>query len=224
MKLYSLIISAPFFGFFAHAIPIAPLFLRTSHPSSLSSLPTKAVANIINQNGINAQLVFTKQSEADPMHIQVLVHSGLKNAQYQYHVHVKPIPSGADCAAAGGHFAPNWANGKKLGAKGLPELESGDLSGKYGNLEGNEEGINDFSIEYDDRELKFSGDYSILGRSVVIHAPDGKRIACANIVEQKQQPQSTGTTVQNVMGTPTNYWTSLFQLMSNWFNPFRLNL
>jgi Cu/Zn superoxide dismutase len=117
------------------------------------------------------------------------------NNVFAYHVHVNPVALGDNaCASAGGHYDPFMANGTSglVNATDAPNplyhpapgnlstYEVGDLSGKWGILSTFDGSIAPRSFY--EHYLRLSGDYSILGRSVVIHdALTNVRIACGNI-------------------------------------------
>lgn len=56
-------------------------------------------------------------------------------------------------------------------------MQVGDLSGKYGSLE-SKQNIND---TFTDLYVPLFGEYSVVGRSIVIHKPTGARWVCATI-------------------------------------------
>ncbi len=108
---------------------------------------------------------------------------GLKPGLHGFHVHENGQCS-ADGASAGAHYNPFH---KKHGGPDSEERHVGDL----GNIEANDGGF----AHYDrvDKVISLDGPYSIVGRSIIIHAdPDdlttdpsgnsGKRIACGVIV------------------------------------------
>lgn len=110
---------------------------------------------------------------------------GLSPGKHGFHVHEHGDCSAADGSSAGGHFNPTK---KKHGGPDSFERHVGDL----GNLTANEFGF----AHYDrvDSVISLNGDYSIIGKSIVIHADEddlatdpsgnsGKRIACGEIVE-----------------------------------------
>ena len=75
--------------------------------------------------------------------------------------------------------------------------EMGDLSGKYGYLNGK----NMYSFTGKDMNVPLYGPHSSLGRSIVLHANDGKgsRLVCANI-EPKDATKLSG--VANFTANP----------------------
>lgn len=109
---------------------------------------------------------------------------GLEPGKHGFHVHEHGDCSAHDGSSAGGHFNPH--NTKHGG----PESEvrhAGDL----GNLEANEYGFAHYDRVFPD--LYLNGKYSIIGKSIVIHAGEddlvsnpsgnsGKRIGCGPIL------------------------------------------
>eukprot|EP00118_Oscarella_pearsei_P002760 m.11490 g.11490 ORF g.11490 m.11490 type:complete len:745 (+) comp23428_c0_seq1:1429-3663(+) len=100
-----------------------------------------------------------------------------------YHIHVYPVQNG-DCMTTGGHMNP-------FGIKGTPQngsadmYEVGDLSGIFGKFSGK----NHVVFQKFSSNLKLTGRFGVLGRSIVIHSDkDGSRWQCANIV-----PMAPGT-------------------------------
>lgn len=102
---------------------------------------------------------------------------------FPWHVHEFPFPHDAQedpCRAeiTGGHYDPlgkaSSENYTENCASDSTECEVGDLSGRLGRLD--MLGMAQFNDT-----VPLHGVYSIIGRSVVIHDPDGARLACANI-------------------------------------------
>ncbi len=109
---------------------------------------------------------------------------GLTPGKHGFHIHEHGDCSAADASSAGGHFNPT---GKKHGGPDSAERHAGDL----GNLEANEYGL----ARYDrlDTGLSITGENSIIGKSIMIHANEddlttdptgnsGKRIGCGEIL------------------------------------------
>lgn len=102
-----------------------------------------------------------------------------------YHVHVLPIKPGSaePCSNANirGHFNPlawNTSNSPAPGAGTVDQYEIGDMSGKFGTLNG----LNQSQAVYMDPDMPLTGPYSIVGRSLVIHySTNRSRMRCANI-------------------------------------------
>lgn len=150
-------------------------------------LEIKAVADF-NMNGVKGSITFRQSlasSSPTPVNITVqLQGAGLAGPGIPWHVHEFPLsfttPPSEQCSAAsvGGHFdpflkaqLPQYAN---KCASNAADCEVGDLSGRHGQLE--------VSASYEDRFISLTGRHSIVGRSVVIHRPDGTRWVCANIL------------------------------------------
>ncbi|XP_071361370.1 uncharacterized protein cusr [Trachinotus anak] len=101
-----------------------------------------------------------------------------------YHVHILPIKPGSEgpCSNANikGHFNPfawNISNSPAPGTGTVDMYEIGDISGKFGMLNG----LNQSEALYMDPNMPLTGPYSIVGRSLVIHHSNGSRIRCADI-------------------------------------------
>lgn len=148
--------------------------------------------------GISGEITFLNIPGTSMMKVEVNFW-GLMQSEgfgaYPYHVHTHPVGADGDCSVTGNHLDPFNA-GSKLPCNPLePELcETGDLSGKYGKISSAQ---NTASQQYIEPFLKFSPPrQSILGRSVVLHAPNSStRIACGNItsmlddtLDEKGQP------------------------------------
>ncbi|XP_078588437.1 uncharacterized protein LOC144869220 isoform X1 [Branchiostoma floridae x Branchiostoma japonicum] len=110
--------------------------------------------------------------------------TGLSNNADTYHVHKLPVPFGEDnpCSAASvaGHYNPFnvvIANSPASGSGTSDQYEIGDLSGKYGSMQGQ----TGFSETNEDGNLPLFGTYSSIGRSIVIHDNSGGRWHCANL-------------------------------------------
>ncbi|KXN74891.1 Cu,Zn superoxide dismutase-like protein, partial [Conidiobolus coronatus NRRL 28638] len=96
---------------------------------------------------------------------------------YNYHIHINPVTDG-NCTSTGGHYDPLTANKSPqveyvCNKDDTSTCEAGDLSGKHGPLK-----LTDGMANYVDSTFNLN---EIIGRSVVIHAPDKTRIACNNI-------------------------------------------
>lgn len=101
-----------------------------------------------------------------------------------YHVHILPILPGSNepCSDANilGHYNPlgvNISNSPQPGTGTVDQYEIGDISGKFGLLTN----LNQFQAMYMDQNMPLTGRHSIVGRSVVVHYPNGSRMQCANI-------------------------------------------
>ena len=110
---------------------------------------------------------------------------GLKPGKHGFHIHEHGDCSAHDGSTAGGHFNPF---GKKHGGPNSVERHEGDL----GNLEADQYGFAYYDEVFEG--LKLNGEYSIIGKSVVIHEGEddlksdptgnsGSRIGCGAIVD-----------------------------------------
>ncbi|XP_078667729.1 uncharacterized protein LOC144909563 [Branchiostoma floridae x Branchiostoma belcheri] len=120
--------------------------------------------------------------------------TGLSNNADTYHVHKLPVPSGKDnpCSATSvaGHYNPfNVVIGDSpaSGSGTSDQYEIGDLSGKYGSMQGQ----TGFSETNQDGNLPLFGTYSSIGRSIVIHDNSGGRWHCANLTRVLPPDAST---------------------------------
>ncbi|KAI8052272.1 superoxide dismutase [Syncephalis plumigaleata] len=169
------------------------LVVSTSFVSGVTS--EKACAII---DGPRVRANFTFEQTIYGVGINGFIQSGLCSpGNYTYHIHENRIPEGGNCQDAGKHFDPlptstNSADGK--------HRELGDLSGKFGTIlvrDTENKPIPPF--KYVDPSLNLTGTNNIVGRSVVIHNPDGTRLACANInlIDTPSTPPSTTVQTDN---------------------------
>lgn len=125
-------------------------------------------------------VTFTKSADS----VQVVADvSGLTPGKHGFHIHEFGDCSAPDATSAGGHFNPTH---KPHGAPDADEHHAGDL----GNLEADSSGK--AHLELTDKTLKLSGDNSVLGLAVIVHAKEddlksqpvgnaGGRLACGVI-------------------------------------------
>ncbi|KAJ1962042.1 Superoxide dismutase [Dipsacomyces acuminosporus] len=127
------------------------------------------------------------QNRLDRNGLDVSVHARglIPDMAYPYHIHVGPVPKDGNCTATLGHFDPAHVNTDPKTYHCDPKAmettcELGDLAGRHGNITASAGGT--FGAYYSDPLLALDGPNSIIGRSVVIHAPNNTRLACADIV------------------------------------------
>lgn len=139
------------------------------------------------KKSINGYVTFTEDPVKKRVRIGVKI-SGLKPGLHGIHIH-RTGDLRKSCSSLCDHYNPD---GKDHGGPGDSERHVGDL----GNIKANSKGI--VSKVFYDKLIKLRGKYSIIGRSVVIHADEddlgrggdkeslrtgnaGKRIACGVI-------------------------------------------
>jgi Cu/Zn superoxide dismutase len=155
----------------------------TAAPNITTSTALRASANLAGSFGVSGQIAFALGSTSDDVTISISV-SGLNalnaSAEYAYHIHTNPISTDGNCSAALGHLDPLQVTDSITCDPLLPQYcQEGDLAGRHGKLPGN---ITDIQLDYTDKFIRFwPQPFSILGRSVVIHAPNSTRLACGNI-------------------------------------------
>ncbi|XP_050293850.1 uncharacterized protein LOC126734319 [Anthonomus grandis grandis] len=145
----------------------------------------KAVA-VLKSETVNGTVYFSQEGDG-PVRVQGEL-KGLKQGLHGFHVHEFGDNTNG-CISAGAHFNPL---NKDHGGPDDAERHVGDL----GNVEANADGVAKINIS--DKLISLSGDNSILGRTIVVHAdPDdlgkgghdlskmtgnaGGRLACAVI-------------------------------------------
>lgn len=146
-----------------------------------------AYATFDGTEGVTGTITFDKK-DSDSNYVYMTVDlKGLQSLAGGYHIHQYKIGSGNDaCSVTGGHWNPKdvvYSAGNSCNVnEAIDSCEVGDLSGKYGGL-GGKEYKKSVEYEYKDSQLKLYGEYSIVGRSIVIHKadPDSTRWVCADI-------------------------------------------
>jgi len=118
---------------------------------------------------------------------------------FLWHIHVDPIPNGGSCLDAGAHFDPDAVGEQPPCNPNTPEkCQFGDLAGKYGRIT-----ADPFVIDRVDSFLSFGNANKgfFLGRSVVIHAANGTRIACANIGTPRKDLEAASSSTASTATT-----------------------
>ncbi|CAB0029439.1 unnamed protein product [Trichogramma brassicae] len=148
----------------------------------------KAVAKNWFGNGeeskIAGKLEFIQESPYDVTDVEVHL-EGLETKMSGYHVHMTPVEIDlefpCDDTTLYGHWNPlgvdpNAAPPPTTGSSDQYEL--GDLSGKFGTLDGRKH----YDSVYNDTQLPLFGPRSIIGRSIVVHKKEKNlRWACTTI-------------------------------------------
>uniref|UniRef100_A0A0S1MK79 superoxide dismutase n=1 Tax=Phakopsora pachyrhizi TaxID=170000 RepID=A0A0S1MK79_PHAPC len=147
-----------------------------------SSTTIVANTNLNGAYGVSGQISFTLIPTTEEVAVKISV-KGLmainSTAQFGYHIHTNPISSDGNCSSALGHLDPLQVTDAVV-CNGTARLcQIGDLSGRNGKLPGKQSVAN---VSYTDKFLRFwPQPFTLLGRSIVIHAPNTTRIACGNI-------------------------------------------
>ena len=137
---------------------------KTCECSSLNAIQEaqeviKAVVQLEHTEGDISGAIVMKQEPDSPTIIRGII-KGLTPGKHGFHVHeFGDLSKG--CESAGGHYNPEGVD-----HGGLSDGHVGDL----GNIVANDEGIARFKIVA--RRIDLSGDRSIVGRAIVIHADE----------------------------------------------------
>ena len=177
---------------------------KTCECSSLNALQeaqevVKAVVQLEHTEGDISGAIVMKQEPGKPTIIRGII-KGLTPGKHGFHVHeFGDLSKG--CESAGGHYNPEGVD-----HGGLSDGHIGDL----GNIVANDDGIARFKIVA--RRIDLSGDRSIVGRAIVIHADEddlgtggdeeslktgnaGDRLACGVVRLRKSVEESYTRTV-----------------------------
>ena len=124
--------------------------------------PTKAIAVLHSASGsqVAGTVTFTRTGDTTVVVADV---TGLTPGKHGFHIHEFGDCSAPDATSAGGHFNPMH---KQHGGPDAAEHHAGDL----GNLDADASGK--AHLELKDPDLMLSGENSILGRSVIVHAKE----------------------------------------------------
>lgn len=148
----------------------------------------KRIRADVNMGGFRGYLSFRQASPFELTTVGVNL-TNLNGTVETYHVHLFPVPSLGSSTSSrcsndnlGGHWNPFRVNASAPAYPPGPGsthdmYEAGDLSSKHMSLRG----LNQLNAEFVDFNLPLFGQNSIVGRSVVIHAIGGARVACASI-------------------------------------------
>ncbi|KIO32304.1 hypothetical protein M407DRAFT_241542 [Tulasnella calospora MUT 4182] len=140
-------------------------------------------------NGIDARFEFWGRTDGTGTFVKIEVLKGLfkdsphYQGPYGYHVHTNPVGEERNCTKALAHLDPLAVTESLICDPAFPQYcQEGDLSGKHGKFNGTTSGAIE-TFGYSDDYLRFfPEDFSILGRSIVIHAANKTRLACGDII------------------------------------------
>ncbi|CEG84010.1 Putative Superoxide dismutase [Cu-Zn] [Rhizopus microsporus] len=116
---------------------------------------------VLKGTDVSGVVKFTQATENDPVLIEANF-TGLKPGKHGFHVHEFGDNTNG-CISAGPHYNPH---GKTHGAPEAEVRHAGDL----GNIVANEKG--EASLKIEDSHVKLIGPYSVIGRTIVIHADE----------------------------------------------------
>jgi len=155
-------------------------------PTALLAKPTISITLPIygyeDYQALNGTITLTAQDDQSGITVEAKI-NGLSPGKHGFHIHEYANCNTKDGKSAGGHFNPYHL---KHGSPISTEQHLGDL----GNLIADNTGHAYLTLH--NKQLSFSGQYAISGRSFIIHqAPDdfvsqptgnaGNRIACTTI-------------------------------------------
>lgn len=145
--------------------------------------PAASTGSWFGTGSSTGQVRFSKPIPQGPTILNVSL-AGLNARAAGYHVHILPLIKGSadPCSNANimGHYNPLAivaSNSPPAGTGTVDQYEIGDISGKFGLLTG----LNETQARYIDNNMPLTGPFSIVGRSLVIHAPNGTRLQCSDI-------------------------------------------
>ncbi|CAK9784755.1 copper zinc superoxide dismutase [Cutaneotrichosporon oleaginosum] len=120
----------------------------------------KAIAVLKGDSKVSGTITFTQDDNGGPVTVTGKIEGLDANAKRGFHVHqFGDLSSG--CTSAGAHFNPH---GKNHGGPTDSERHTGDL----GNVQ--TDGSGSANVNIQDSQISLVGPYSILGRSLVVHA------------------------------------------------------
>ncbi|XP_034149954.1 uncharacterized protein cusr [Esox lucius] len=156
--------------------------------AEILAMDKKEVSAMVNMRGVKGYFLFRQATPFDVTEVHVNL-TNLGGRVGPYHVHLFPTPPmrsppQTTCSNdnVGGHWNPFGLDTKDSSYPSGPgsthdRYEVGDLSGRHGALEGKAQ----TDATFTDFNLPLFGRNSIVGRSVVIHQPDGVRFLCSSI-------------------------------------------
>uniref|UniRef100_A0A3Q3FGG5 Superoxide dismutase copper/zinc binding domain-containing protein n=1 Tax=Labrus bergylta TaxID=56723 RepID=A0A3Q3FGG5_9LABR len=125
----------------------------------------------------SGQIQFSQAVPQGPTTINVSL-MNLNSLAGGYHVHILPLIAGSKEPCSNnnilGHFNPlgvNISNSPSPGTGTVDQYEIGDISGKFGLLHD----LNELQAVYMDQNMPLTREFSIVGRSVVVHYTNGSR-------------------------------------------------
>ena len=120
----------------------------------------KAIAVLKGDSKVTGVITFTQEAEGGPVTVTGKIENLDANAERGFHIHQYGDNSNG-CTSAGAHFNPH---GKNHGGPTDAERHVGDL----GNVK--TDGSGNVNVNITDKQISLIGAYSIIGRTVVVHA------------------------------------------------------
>ncbi|KAJ1930449.1 hypothetical protein IWQ60_000315 [Tieghemiomyces parasiticus] len=135
---------------------------------------------------IQGAVYFFQTDHTSPAMMGYALYNLQPHQTYSYHVHVSPVGANHNCTATGGHYDPYSVNKdastyKCDGTQSKTTCELGDLSGRFGSIKANGDGVAMSPQLFIDSYLSVSNMNPVHGRSIVLHNGKGDRVACGNI-------------------------------------------
>ena len=148
--------------------------------------PLDALARF-NTNGVMGTVRFRQATPFDFTMVMVSL-TGLGGMASGYHINALPVQSGG-CSGAGDVWDSTSVS---VGVASTPlrtsdQFKVGDLSGKFGSLDG----MATVNYTFSDPNLSLFGQDSIIGRSLVLSFSNGSAWVCANVQHSTAVLQST---------------------------------
>lgn len=165
----------------------SPATKKTEKDDDVVEQTMYASCVLVGGGGVSGVVTMWQTKRTEDITVEVTV-AGLEPGEHGFHIHELGSLDGG-CGSSGSHYNPF---GKNHGAPYDEDRHVGDL----GNIVANEEGVAVATIT--DRLVKLSGETSVIGRAIVVHAdrddlgrggfPDslttghaGARVACGVI-------------------------------------------
>lgn len=156
--------------------------------AEIRTLEPKEVSALIDMRGVKGYITFYQLSPFDLTTLSVNL-TNLNRRVGSYHVHLFPTPQmrsppESTCSNdnVGGHWNPFDVDTQPSVYPPPPgsthdQYEIGDLSSRHGSLSN----ADNIQVSFTDWNLPLFGQNSIVGRSVVLHQPEGTRFICSSI-------------------------------------------
>ncbi|XP_073505074.1 uncharacterized protein [Phyllobates terribilis] len=172
--------------------------------AEMRNITRKKSSAPISMLGVNGSFMFRQESPFHPTHVTINLW-GLRGRAAHYGIHSLPVlpwqKSKQDVctttASTGNLWNPLVVSSQSTSApSGHSSWPMGNLSGRHGTIQGQEKVM----VVLVDQNLPIFGNYSIIGRSVVISEMDGKALACGTIQPEGEAIRATVVFRKGVMG------------------------